>query len=246
MSVPRHARSDTPAIGSRSHVGGVSDLHFSRGRACGWARVGRDRVARMDFAAVVRARRMVRAYQPGRGVSDAILDRLLQSAVRAPSAGFSQGWDFVVCRRPEDRERFWTSATDRDGPPDAWLEGMRNAPALVVCLSDHERYLSRYAEPDKGWVDRDESRWPVPYWDVDAGMASLLMLLTAVDEGLGACFFGIPPERIAAFREAFGVPDGFRPVGCVSVGYPGDDDRRSPSLRRGRRPVDEVVHRGRW
>ena len=81
---------------------------------------------------------------------------------------------------------------------------------------------------------------------VDAGMAALLILLTAVDEGLGACFFGIPPERLAAFRAAFGVPDGVRPVGCVSVGYPGSEDRRSPSLRRGRRPLEEVVHRGRW
>ena len=75
-------------------------------------------------------------------------------------------------------------------------------------------------------------------------MAALLMLLTAVDEGLGACFFGVPAERVDAFRAAFGVPGEYRPVGCVSVGYPGDDDRRSPSLRRGRRPVEEVVHRG--
>ena len=86
----------------------------------------------------------------------------------------------------------------------------------------------------------------MPYWDVDAGMAALLILLTAVDEGLGACFFGIPPERIAAFRAAFGVPEDFRPVGCVSVGYAGAEDRRSPSLRRGRRGIEEVVHRGRW
>ena len=56
----------------------------------------------------------------------------------------------------------------------------------------------------------------------------------------------IPPERLATFRQAFGVPEEFRPVGCVSVGYPGDDDRRSPSLRRGRRGVDDVVHRGHW
>jgi nitroreductase len=123
---------------------------------------------------------------------------------------------------------------------------MRRAPLLVVPMSDKAAYLDRYAEPDKGWTDRDEARWPVPYWDVDTGMASLLVLLTAVDEGLGACFFGIPPERLPAFRAAFGVPDGFRPVGCVSVGYPGDGDRRSPSLRRGRRPVEEVVHRGSW
>jgi nitroreductase len=77
-------------------------------------------------------------------------------------------------------------------------------------------------------------------------MAALLMLLTAVDEGLGACFFGIPPERITPFREAFGVPAEYRPIGCISVGYEGKDDRRSPSLRRGRRAVAEVVHRGHW
>ena len=81
---------------------------------------------------------------------------------------------------------------------------MRRAPLLIVPLSNKAAYLDRYAEPDKGWTDRDEARWPVPYWDVDAGMASLLMLLTAVDEGLGACFFGVPPERVAA------LPGGLR------------------------------------
>ena len=76
----------------------------------------------------------------------------------------------------------------------------------------------------------------MPYWDVDAGMAALLMLLTAVDEGLGACFFGVPPDRVG------GVPGGVRRArrrtgrsAASSVGYPGHDDRRSPSLRRGRR-----------
>jgi nitroreductase len=77
-------------------------------------------------------------------------------------------------------------------------------------------------------------------------MAALLMLLTAVDEGLAACFFGVPAARLDDFRTAFGVPARYRPVGCVTVGYRGDDDRRSPSLRRGRRPVEEVVHRGSW
>ena len=195
---------------------------------------------------MIRRRRMVRAYDPDRPVPDDVVSRLLDHAVRAPSAGFSQGWDFVVLREPADRELFWSVTREDDGEPDAWLRGLRTAPLLVLCLSDRDAYLDRYAAPDKGWSDRDEARWPVPYWDVDAGMAALLMLLTAVDDGLGACFFGIPPERIAAFRDAFGVPDGVRPVGCVSVGYPGDDDRRSPSLRRGRRPVEEVVHRGSW
>jgi nitroreductase len=193
---------------------------------------------------------MVRDYDPDRPVPVAVRERLLEHAIRAPSAGFSQGWAFLVLDSAEDRNRFWTATTGAAPahPPgsDGWLTRMRRAPLLIVPMSDKDAYLDRYAELDKGWADRDESRWPVPYWDVDAGMAALLMLLTAVDEGLGACFFGIPPERVADFRAAFGVPGRYRPVGCVSVGYPGDDDRRSPSLRRGRRPVEEVVHRGGW
>jgi len=199
----------------------------------------------MEFADVVRRRRMVRSYDPDRPVPPEVRERLLEHAIRAPSAGFSQGWAFLVLETAEERDRFWTATTDA-GAPDGWLTRMRRAPLLIVPLSHKAAYLERYAEPDKGWTDRDEARWPVPYWDVDTGMASLLMLLTAVDEGLAACFFGVPPERLPAFREAFGVPAAYRPVGCISVGYGGAEDKRSPSLRRGRRSVEEVVHRGRW
>jgi nitroreductase len=200
----------------------------------------------MEFSDVVRSRRMVRRYDPEQPVPAEALHAILRNATRAPSAGFSQGWDFVVLTEPAQREAFWAATTDPDDEPDAWLEGVSSAPVLVLCCSDEGSYLRRYAEPDKGWSDMDEARWPVPYWDIDAGMAALLMLLTVVDEGLGACFFGVPAERVEPLRAAFGVPDTHRPVGVVAVGYPGDGDRRSPSLRRGRRGVDEVVHRGRW
>jgi nitroreductase len=196
---------------------------------------------------------MVRAYRPD-AVPPQALARMLNHAVRSPSAGFTQGWDFLVLTAEADRSLFWTTAAPPPGPtpdgsappgPDAWLRGLMTAPVLVVCLSDPDRYLDRYTEPDKGWTDRDPGRWPVPYWDVDTGMAAMAMLLTAVDEGLGACFFGVPPERGQAVREAFGVPGGRRIVGVVSVGVPAPD-RRSPSLRRGRRPFGEVVHDGRF
>jgi nitroreductase len=199
----------------------------------------------MEFREVVRRRRMVRDYDPDRPVPRDVRERLLAHAIRAPSAGFSQGWAFLLLESPEERDRFWT-ATTGDGAPDGWLTRMRRAPLLVVPLSHKAAYLDRYAESDKGWSDRDEARWPVPYWDVDTGMAALLMLLTAVDEGLAACFFGVPPERIGSFRAAFAVPEAYTPIGCVSVGYAGAEDRRSPSLRRGRRGVEEVVHRGHW
>src|SRR5690348_8161368 len=198
----------------------------------------------MEFADVVRRRHMVRDYDPDRPVPPELRERLLEHAIRAPSAGFSQGWAFLVLETPDERERFWTATTD-GGTPDGWLTRMRRAPLLIVPMSDKSAYLERYAEPDKGWTDRDEARWPVPYWDIDAGFATLLMLLTVVDEELGACFFGVPPEQTASFRSAFGVPAEFTPIGCVAVGYPAPD-RRSPSLRRGHRPAEDVVHRGSW
>jgi len=198
----------------------------------------------MEFSEVVARRRMVRAYDPARPVPPEVRDRLLDNALHAPSAGFSQGWGFLVLETETDRGLFW-SVTTEPGEADSWLTGMTAAPLLIVCFSHKDAYLDRYAEADKGWADRDESRWPVPYWDIDTGMAALLILQTAVDEGLGACFFGVAPEFIAALRAAFGVPDAFTPIGVVSVGYR-RPDAASPSLRRGRRGPDEVVHHGRW
>ena len=198
----------------------------------------------MEFSEVVRRRRMVRAYDPSRPVPPGIRDKLLANARHAPSAGFSQGWGFLVLEAGADRDLFW-SVTTEEGEADSWLSGMTDAPLLIVCFSHKAAYLDRYAEPDKGWTDRDENRWPVPYWDIDTGMAALMILQTAVDQGLGACFFGIPPEFIPPLRDAFGVPDTFSPIGVVSVGYR-RSDQASPSLRRGRRGADEVVHHGRW
>lgn len=201
----------------------------------------------MEFRDVVRKRRMVRTYDPDRPVPPAIVEEILETALHSPSAGFSQGWGFLVLTEPADRELFWASTTPAGSAvPSRWLVGMRAAPLIIVPLSNKSAYLDRYAEADKGWTDRDENRWPVPYWHIDTGMASLLMLLTAVDRGLGGCFFGIPPERTGAFREAFGVPLDYTPIGAITVGYRARNDFRSPSLKRGRRGVDEVVHRGRW
>jgi nitroreductase len=202
----------------------------------------------MEFQDVVRRRRMVRTFST-RPLPPGALSRLLDNAVRAPSAGFSQGWAFLVLEGEVETARFWEATfppddSHRDGFA---YPGLFDAPAIVVPLSHKQAYLDRYAEPDKGVTDKRESFWPVPYWDIDTGFASLLMLLTAVDLGLGALFFGIFPERMDAFRAAFGVPTEYTPIGGIAVGYESDEgDRPSPSLKRGRRPVAEVVHRGRW
>ena len=189
---------------------------------------------------MVRKRRMVRNYESDQRVDRAIVNDLLELAIRAPSAGFSQGWHFLVLDSDDSRETFWSASTDPDAEPDSWLRGLKAAPTLVLALSDKQAYLDRYAESDKGWSDRSEDHWPIPYWDVDTGMASMLLLLGAVDRGLATCFFGVPVEAHGRVKQALGVPDHLRIVGVISLGYAAPD-RRSPSLARGRRSLDDVV-----
>ena len=191
---------------------------------------------------------MVRSYADT-PVDAAVVDRALANAVRAPSAGFSQGWAFLVLDTPADVGRFWAATTDPEAlaDPDSWLTGMMRAPVVVIPCSSKAAYLRRYADPDKGWTDQDEARWPVPFWHLDAAMASLLILQTVVDEGLGACFFGVPPGRESALRAEFAVPDDFDPIGVITIGHRTDDVGNSGSpARRRRKPMDEVVHRGSW
>lgn len=197
----------------------------------------------MEHADVVRRRRMVRAYQD-RPLPEGTADTLVRAALRAPSAGFSQGWGFLVLEEAADRARFWdvVDVPEWSAPPE-----LRAAPLVIVTLSNKRVYLDRYAEADKGWDDRSESHWPAPYWDIDTGMAALMILLGAVDLGLGALFFGFAPERIDAFREAFEVPADFNPIGAVSVGYPAESGEPVGSARtRPRKPVGDVVHHGRF
>lgn len=197
----------------------------------------------MEFQDVVRRRRMVRSFED-RPVDRAIVERMLANAQRAPSAGFSQGWAFLVLEGPAETSRYWDALWPEPRRSEFGWPDMFHAPVLIVCLSNKSQYLSRYALPDKGWTDRDEKRWPVPYWDIDTGMAAMNILLTAVDAGVGAVFFGVSDQ--ATLRETFGVPGGYTAIGTIAVGHPKPKDRPSPSLKLGHRPAADVVHRGRW
>lgn len=198
----------------------------------------------MDFADVVRLRHMTRRYDKTRPVLRSDIDEFIDAGLRAPSAGFSQGWHFLVLDRPASVQRYWDATTAADRAQDAWLRGLRSAPALVVVYSERARYAARYLAPDK--VDarapaRLEDRWPVPYWHIDAGMAALLVQLAAIDRGLGCCFFGVPSDRVAALAAAFDVPVDFTPVGVVSLGYPPEPTMTGRSGRQPRRLRSEVV-----
>ncbi|HET6152733.1 MAG TPA: nitroreductase family protein [Marmoricola sp.] len=202
----------------------------------------------MEFQDVVDRRRMIRNYAE-RPVDPAIVDRALHNATHAPSAGFSQGWGFLVLDTADDVRRWWSVTTDAASlaDPDDWLTGMMRAPVVIVPCSSKAAYLDRYAERDKGWEDRAEAHWPVPFWHMDAAMASLLILQTAVDEGLGACFFGIPVDKVAGVRSEFAIAAAFDPVGVITLGHRVEDTGNAGSpASRVRKPLGDVVRRGNW
>jgi len=186
---------------------------------------------------------MVRNYAD-RPVDDEILERILDRAQRAPSAGFSQGVSFVVVTDADRRREIARLAGEDGYVADGFDPWISRAPVHVVVCVDEDAYLSRYREDDKGGPDgplADEASWPVPYWWVDAGASMMLLLLAAVDEGLAAGFLGAHSTTdLSAF---LGLPDRVAPIGIVTIGHAAPD-RRSGSLARGRR--DDVVHRERW
>jgi nitroreductase len=197
----------------------------------------------MEFSTVLRRRRMVRVYDPARPVPADALDQVCAAALRVPSAGFTQAVSLLVLTSPMQRSAYWAAAAERET---TWLAGMRTAPVLILVWTSRASYLDRYAEQDKGWTDRDPERWPAPYWYVDAGMAVLAMLLTAIDQEIGACFFGVPVERIERIRQTFDVPDDQLSVGVVSLGYPVPAAATGSPTRRPRRPAEELVHHEGW
>jgi len=191
---------------------------------------------------------MVRAFEPD-PVPREILERVVATIRRAPSAGFSQGQRFVVVT-DADQKRAIAEVTGEEyyvGEGFApWISG---AAALIVVCTREEDYHDRYRQPDKVDEGGAEIEWPVPYWHVDAGKAAMLVLLAAVDEGLAAGVFGVPAERMQSFRDLLALPDDVALVEVIALGHAGDDpisDVRSSRATRPRKPLDELVRWERW
>jgi nitroreductase len=206
----------------------------------------------VDFEDVVRKRRMVRSFTD-EPVSDEALRRILRTAQRGPSAGFSQGVELVVVTDPGRRHAL---AGGKAGVERARSLGMQpfafQAPVHIVVCAGPEVYKARYREEDKLRLRNDiddDILWQVPYWHTDAGATMMLILLAVVNAGLAAAFVG-PGPRQSAVKDLLGIPDDWIAVGSVLIGHEAPDARMygdvGVSTPRGRRPAEEVVHWQRW
>lgn len=197
----------------------------------------------MDFRDVLRRRRMVRRYRD-EPVPIETVERIIDVARRGPSAGYSQGVEFVVVTDPATRERLAGIISNRETA----AASMARIPVHIVLCVSAQIYKERYRLPDKQRVRSgvsDEQLWHVPFWHVDAGAALMLLLLAAVNEGLDAGFIGVwRPDEV---RALLGIPDEYTITGVAFVGHRADDEAPQGSvLRERRRPMEDVLHRERW
>lgn len=178
-------------------------------------------------------------------VDPAWLDDTLEVARRVPSAGNSQGLDWLVLEGAEQTDRYW-AVTLGERRDTFTHQGLLAAPVLVIALADPGAYVNRYSETDKArtGLGSGPGAWSVPYWFVDAGMAVQTLLLAVEEAGMSACLFGLFDHEPAVL-DTFGVPDGVRAVGTVAIGHraPGDE---APGRSATRPRRDDVVHHGEW
>jgi nitroreductase len=196
----------------------------------------------MEFQDVMRRRRMIRNFTD-EPVDRATIERIIEAGQHAPSAGFSQGVVYVVVTDDATRREIAKIGGEEWYVRAGHEPFISRAPVHILVCTSEQVYHDRYNEPDKKGAGQEEIGWPIPYWHTDAGASLMLVLLAAVDEGLGTAFIGVqdPTELQRLLR----IPDDYLPIGIAMVGHPAPD-KKSGSLRRGRRKLDDVLHWESW
>ena len=169
----------------------------------------------MDVLEAVKRRRSIRAFKH-QDVSEEIVEKLVDAARWAPSAGNIQPWEFIIVRKPEIKGRLAEAALRQ-----SFVE---EAPVVIVVCADEDR-------SSMGYGVRGETFYCIQ----DTAAAIQNIHLAACSLGLGTCWVGAFREEEA--RKILKIPQGTRPVAIIPVGYPAE----SPPPRR-RRSVSQVVH----
>ena len=193
--------------------------------------------------AILRRRRMTRFFAGG--PNQAEVASICALALRAPSAGFSQGSHFLVLAEDE-LSHFWQLSGAGE-----WFaksaSGVLNASTVVLVLGDQAAYLERYSATDKSQHELHVAEnWGTPYWLTDPAMAAENLLLLAEERGWGALLFGLFGNH-RLILDSLNVPPTVQCIGAIAIGFRHPDDVATGSpTTRSRRATEEVVHLGTW
>src|ERR671934_377481 len=156
----------------------------------------------MDFDEVVKKRKMIREYDSDRQqIPDDLITKLIKNAHKAPSAGHTQVQEFIIVKDASIKRKLRKAAVNQ--------EYVESAPLLLVVCSNTSRSVGRYG-----------SRGREFYSIIDGAFASMLILLSAVNEGIGACFVGAFQDNKVS--EILELPKDVRPIGIICIGYPAE------------------------
>ena len=169
----------------------------------------------MDFFKIIEERRSMRKYAQ-KPVEDEKLQRILEAANRAPSAGNLQGYEIYVVRKPELRLGMVKAAWDQ--------EFLAEAPVILVFCANPGRSVERYQE-----------RGTELYCLQDATIACTFAMLAAKAQGLDSVWVGAFKEE--EVRKLIHLPASLRPVALLPVGYAGKEAKPRP-----RRELGDLVH----
>lgn len=169
----------------------------------------------MDLFEAIKSRRSVRAFTR-EDVSEEEVEKLIDAARWAPSAGNIQPWEFIVVRKPEIKRRLSIAALHQ-----AFIE---EAPVVIVVCANQLRSGRGYG-----------ARGVNLYCLQDTAAATQNMLLAACALGLATCWVGAFREEEA--KKVLNPPEGVRPVAIIPVGHPA-----GKPMARSRRPLSEIVH----
>ena len=190
-------------------------------------------------------------------VDDAVLERILQAAIWAPSGGNRQPWRIIAVRDRALKERLgviyseeWAKYIDfnmqkvADASEDiqaAVAKSLSTGTRLAQTLADVPVVAMFVHDPSALYVtDTGYNRHPV------VGGASLYpavqnLLLAARAEGLGGVLTTLISAREAEVREVLGFPADWGLYAMVPLGYP--KGNHGPLTRA---PLSEMVKFDRW
>ncbi|MDA8102842.1 MAG: nitroreductase family protein [Nitrospiraceae bacterium] len=199
----------------------------------------------MEFSRLLKARRMHRHFLPDPLPAETVA-RIAEAALRAPSAGFTQGTRLLVLNEQASLERFWGAVASPKWLAAPSRAGLSNAPCVMVPFQNREAYLHRYNASDKVYAGIETAEdFAAPFWTVDAAFAAMLVQLAAIDSGLGCLFFGLP-LGVTALKSAFNVPASLEPIGAIAIGKPSSGATSPSAARRSRLQAESVISYNRF
>ena len=155
-----------------------------------------------EFDDIIKKRKMIRLYIQDKLIPQQIVDKLITNAHRAPSAGHTQVQEFIIVQDPLIKKKLGEAALNQ--------EQVYDAPLLIVVCANTSRSVNRYGKRGREF-----------YSIIDGAFASMLILLTAVNEGIGACFVGaFLDEKVSEILE---LPEYVKPIGIIALGFPAED-----------------------